>query len=121
MQDFRNLAVWRKSHELTLEIYRQTASFPRCEQYGLVSQLRRASSSVAANIAEGCGRGSDSDFKRFLSMAMGSASETQYHLLLAKDLQMLHVEAFDMLCAQVQDVKRMLASLIKKLKSQADS
>ena len=86
MKDFRDLQVWQKAHGLTLAIYRVTVTFPRQELYGLTTQLRRASSSIAANLAEGCGRNSDAEFARFCSIAMGSASELEYHLLLARDL-----------------------------------
>lgn len=75
MQDFRNLEVWRLSHQLTLEVYRVTRSLPSDERFGLTSQLRRAAVSIEANLAEGCGRGSDADFGRFVQTAMGSASE----------------------------------------------
>ena len=87
MKNFRELKVWEKAHLLTIDIYRITATFPKEEMYGLTSQIRRASSSIPANIAEGCGRGSDNDFRRFLQIAMGSASELEYHLLLAHDLE----------------------------------
>jgi four helix bundle protein len=90
MKDFHALKVWRKAHQLTLAVYRITATFPRTEQYGLTSQLRRACSSVTANLAEGCGRDGDAEFARFCSIAMGSASELEYHLLQAKDLKLLH-------------------------------
>ena len=83
------LKVWQKAHQLTLKVYRITAAFPREELYGLTSQLRRACSSIAANLAEGCGRNGDMEFARFCSMAMGSASELEYHLLLAKDLKLI--------------------------------
>ena len=83
VKDFHELKVWQKAHQLTLAVYRITAAFPREERYGLTSQLRRACSSIAANLAEGCGRNGDAEFARFCSMAMGSASETEYHLLLA--------------------------------------
>ncbi len=86
-KDFRNLKVWEKSHRLTLQMYKITRSFPKEELYGLTSQIRRASVSVPTNIAEGCGRGSDADFKRFLQIAFGSASEVEYLLLLSTDLQ----------------------------------
>ena len=89
MKDFRELKVWQKAHQLTLAVYRTTAAFPREELYGLTSQLRRAGSSIAANLAEGCGRNGDMEFARFCSMAMGSASELEYHLLLAKDLKLI--------------------------------
>ena len=88
MKDFRELQVWRKAHELTLAVYQITASFPREELYGLTAQLRRAGSSIAANLAEGCGRNGDAELARFCSIAMGSASELEYHLLLARDLKL---------------------------------
>jgi four helix bundle protein len=86
MRDFRELKVWRKAHELTLDVYRVTRAFPKEETYGLTSQIRRAAASVGANIAEGSGKNSRSDFARYLQIAIGSASELEYHLLLAKDL-----------------------------------
>lgn len=89
MKDFHELKVWQKAHQLTLAVYRITTGFPRAELYGLTSQLRRASSSVPANLAEGCGRNGDAEFARFCSIAMGSASELEYHLLLARELQLI--------------------------------
>ena len=89
MKDFHDLKVWQKAHALTLTVYRITADFPRQEQYGLTSQLRRASSSIPANLAEGCGRNSDAEFIRFCTIAAGSASELEYHLLLAHDLKLI--------------------------------
>src|SRR5579863_9798197 len=89
MKDFRELIVWQKAHELTLAIYRVTAAFPRDEMYGLTIQTRRSCSSIAANLAEGCGCSGDAEFARYCSIAMGSASETEYHLLLARDLKMI--------------------------------
>ena len=81
MKDFRSLLVWQKYRELTLQIYNETKSFPKEELFGLTSQIRRACSSIPANIAEGCGRGTDGDFQRFLQIAFGSASEVDYHLV----------------------------------------
>jgi four helix bundle protein len=89
MRDFHNLKVWMQAHQLMLELYKETACFPQTEIYGLTSQLRRAGVSIAANIAEGCGRSSNLDFARFLEIAMGSASEVEYHLILARDLTFL--------------------------------
>ncbi|HEX6837928.1 MAG TPA: four helix bundle protein, partial [Polyangia bacterium] len=89
MQDFRDLKVWQRAHELTLAIYRATATFPSEERFGLTSQMRRSAASVPANIAEGRCRGSDADFGRFLRVALGSAAETEYHLILAGDLGLL--------------------------------
>jgi four helix bundle protein len=115
MKDFRDLKVWHKGHQLTLDVYRITGGFPKEERYGLTSQIRRASSSVPANIAEGCGRGGDGELYRFLQIAMGSASELEYHLLLAHDLTYLPETDYARLNVDVVEVKRMLASLIKKL------
>jgi four helix bundle protein len=89
MEDFKNLRVWAKAHELTLSVYQRTRDFPKEEMYGLTSQMRRSAASVGANIAEGCGRRSDGEMRRFLQIARGSASELEYHLLLAKDLRFL--------------------------------
>src|SRR5260370_22800254 len=86
MKSFRDLMVWKKAHALTLASYRGTAGFPRQEIYGLVSQIRRCSASIAANIAEGCGKRSNAEFQRFFHIAAGSPSELEYHFLLAKDL-----------------------------------
>ncbi|MCH7591797.1 MAG: four helix bundle protein [Planctomycetes bacterium] len=117
MQSFRKLSVWRKAHELTLAVYRVTKDFPGDERYGLTSQVRRAAASIGANIAEGCGRDGGPDFARFLQLAMGSASEVEYHLLLAHDLDLLPDETYDKLSTETIEVKRMLASLIKKVRN----
>ena len=114
MQDFRQLKVWQKAHELTMAVYRATARFPREELFGLTSQIRRSSVSIPANIAEGCGRVTHNDFSRFLTIAMGSASELEYHLLLSNDLRHLDKSKFEELVARTTEVKRMLAGLIKK-------
>jgi four helix bundle protein len=117
MKDFRKQKVWQKSHQLTLNIYKVTADFPRGELYGLTNQLRRSGASIPANIAEGCGRQSDADFSRFLQMAMGSASELEYHLLLSHDLEILNDSDFEKLSKETVEVKQMLTSFIKKLKT----
>src|ERR1700674_1529920 len=95
MRDFREIKVWAKAHLLTLEIYKVTATCPREEIYGLTSQLRRASVSIAANIAEGFGRGGNTELARFLQTGMGSASEVEYHIFLAKDLNLLTEKIYD--------------------------
>jgi four helix bundle protein len=117
MKDFRQLKVWDKAHQLTLAAYRSTQGFPSDERFGLTSQIRRCCASIPANIAEGCGRVSDGDFQRFLQIAMGSASELDYHLLLARDLGYLTKSAYDDLAAQLHEVKSMLAPLIRKVRS----
>ncbi|SRR6266496_5828864 len=115
MKDFKELKVWEKAHALTLHVYEETRSFPKEELYGLTSQLRRAAASVAANIVEGCGRRSDGEFTRFLQIARGSASELEYHILLARDLHLLNETAFHSLDAKVVEVERMLTGLVKRV------
>jgi four helix bundle protein len=115
VKDFRELTVWQKAHELTLAVYQLTATFPREELYGLSSQLRRASSSIAANLAEGCGRSGDAELARFCSMAMGSASELEYHLLLGRDLQLIKRKDYEALHHRATELKRMLTALMQKL------
>jgi four helix bundle protein len=115
MRDFRKLSVWQKSHALTLAVYRETATFPQREMYGLTSQLRRSAASVPANISEGCGRAGGKDFSRFLTFALGSASESEYHVLLAFDLGYLKQNAYDDLSQRTQEVKRMLSAFIRRL------
>ena len=117
MKDFRDLKVWQKAHQLTLAIYRVTAAFPSSELYGLTSQMRRSSASVPANIAEGACRDGDAEFCRFLHIAMGSASEVDYFLLLACDLGFLRREESEGLMRDAEEVKRMLSALINKLKA----
>ena len=118
MKDFRKLKVWHKAHRLVVGVYAATTTFSTEERYGLTSQIRRASVSIPANIAEGCGRGSDADFARFLQIAMGSASEVEYHLLLTRDLNLLKDSDCEQLERQATEVKRMLASLIKRLSAE---
>jgi four helix bundle protein len=115
VKDFHDLHVWQKAHQLTLDVYRLTASFPRHELYGLTTQLRRSSSSIGANLAEGCGRNGDAELARFCSIAMGSASELDYHLLLAKDLNLIKGTDYTQLTQQTTEVKRMLTGLLQKL------
>jgi four helix bundle protein len=115
MQDFRNLRVWRKAHEVTLSVYADTNSFPSREMYGLTSQIRRAAYSIPGNLAEGCGRQTDKEFSRSVIYAMGSACELEYFLLLAKDLKYLPEDHHVALTAAIIEVKRMLAALIEKL------
>lgn len=116
MKDFRSLKVWEKSHLISLEIYNLTKDFPKEEQFNLTSQLRRSITSIPTNLAEGCGRGSDKDFKRFVQIAMGSASESEYLLLLSKDLNYISDKEFDKLIFKIQEIKKMLSSLISKLR-----
>ena len=116
MQNFRKLQVWEKSHNLTLRIYRLTSKFPREEIYGLTSQIRRACASIPTNIAEGCGRESSADFARFLQIAIGSASETEYLILLAHDLKYLTADQHAELMDTTIRVKKMLSALVKNVR-----
>jgi four helix bundle protein len=115
VRDFRELKVWQKSHHVVLDVYRSTKTFPKDEIYSLTSQLRRAASSVPANIAEGCGRGGQAELARYCTIAAGSASELEYHALLARDLGYLDGPDYDHLNAKITEVKRMLSAFIQKL------
>ena len=117
MKNFRELKIWEKAHALTLKIYKLTNAFPKEEQYGLISQLRRACSSIPTNIAEGCGRGRDTELKRFSEIAMGSAMEVDYLLQLSNDLNFLKQTDYEALLQDVIEVKKMLTSFIQKLKA----
>jgi four helix bundle protein len=117
VKNFRDVKVWNKSHDLALAVYRATAKFPAEERFGLTSQMRRSSTSIPTNVAEGCGRDGDRELTRFLQMAMGSASELEYQIMLAHDLNLLGAEAHETLTQQVTEVKRMLASFTKKLRA----
>ncbi|HRN49901.1 MAG TPA: four helix bundle protein [Anaerolineales bacterium] len=117
MKDFRNLQVWQKAHHLVLAVYRITTGLPKHELYGMTSQLRRAASSIPANIAEGCGRSGDAEFARFLLISMGSASELKYHLLLAKDLKYITEADFSELDNLANEVQKMITALHKRIKS----
>jgi len=115
MKDFRDLRVWNEAHQLTLAIYQATTRFPRHELFGLTSQMRRCSVSIGANIAEGCGKRGNNEFQRFLVIASGSASELDYELLLAKDLEYLDPQAYSSLHADLSRMRRMLAALLHKV------
>lgn len=108
--------MWEKAHQLTLEIYKMTAEFPKEEQFGITSQIRRAATSIGLNIAEGCGRGSDADFKRFLFIALGSATETEYCLQLALDLHYIPNDLYVVMNDQINEMKKMLYAFTEKLK-----
>ena len=117
MRDFTQLKVWVRSHRLTLAVYKVTVAFPKEEQNGLKSQIRRSCASVPANIAEGCGRATNADLARFLQIALGSASELQYHLRLAHDLSILEPHDHEHLSREVTEIKRMLTAFIENLKA----
>lgn len=115
MRDFKKYQIWRLSHDLTLEIYKLTHSFPKEEFYGLTSQIRRASSSIPTNISEGCGRDSDAEFNRFLTIALGSASETEYLIILAKDLAHIPDNHAGILIEKINLIKSKTYQLKQKL------
>ena len=115
MKDFKNLRVWHRAHELTILIYRATKDFPKEELFGLTSQMRRAATSIGSNIAEGSGRRCDGDLTRFLHIARGSAAELEYQLLLARDLELLAEGKFSAMNKRVDEIERMLTSLIQQV------
>lgn len=121
MQDFRKLLVWQKGHQLNLKLYQATAAFPKSELFGLASQIRRAATSITANLAEGCGRGTDADFARFVQIAMGSASEVESHLELAKDPRFVSEADHRVVADQLIEVKRMLSGLLSTLSARRSS
>lgn len=121
MRDYKKYDVWKLSHQMTLEVYRITESFPKAGTFGLSSQLRRAASSIGLNIAEGCGRGSDEDFKRMLVIANGSAFETEYALLLCKDLKFLSLNEFENISPLIEELKMKISKLILKLQADIEA
>ncbi len=116
MQDFKKLTVWNLAHDFVLEIYKMTKSFPKEELYGLASQIQRAAISIPTNIVEGSSRGSNKDFNRFLQISIGSASEVEYLLLLAKDLDYIGKDTSTKLIEKAISIRKMLIALSKKLK-----
>ena len=119
MRDFKTLKVWEKAHRLALAVYKVTRRFPKEELYGLTSQIRRACVSIPANISEGCGRSGDAEFARFLHISMGSASELEYHILLARDLQLMEEATHSRLANEISEVKHMLWKFIETLKAES--
>jgi four helix bundle protein len=117
VRNYKDLRVWDEAHRLTLAVYKVTQAFPKEERFGLTSQIRRASASIAANLAEGCGRRSDGEMGRFVQIAMGSGTELSYHLLLAKDLGFVTNEQHAQLNATVEGVLRMLSALSAKVRN----
>ena len=117
MQNFRDLKVWQKSHQLTLKVYGLTKVFPKDELFGLTSQIRRASASIPANIAEGCGRGTKGELAQFLTVAAGSTNELDYHLLLAHDLKLIDSPTHQRLNDEVAQTRRMLTTFIGRLRN----
>lgn len=117
MKDYRELRIWQRSHEFVLKTYRSTIDFPKEELFGLTSQMRRAAVSIAANIAEGCGRDGDAELKRFLNIALGSACELDYQILLASDLGYYGSNEAQLLAKEILELRRMIGGFIQKLKA----
>ena len=117
MSDYKKLKVWEDAHKFTVDIYNITQKFPNNEQYGLISQIRRSASSIPTNIVEGCGQLENGNLIRFLGIAKGSAFETEYQLLLAKDLKYITKEEHNSLTKKIGEIISMLTGLIKSLKS----
>lgn len=118
MKDFKKQIIWQRSHTLTLEIYKATKSFPKEELYGLTSQIRRAVVSIPTNIAEGCGRRSNAELANFLNIASGSASEVEYELLIAKELEYITAEEYNLWFQEISEIRSMLAAYMRKLKTE---
>lgn len=116
MKDFKELEIWKRSHKLTIEIYRATQKFPKEEIYGLTSQIRRAVSSIPTNIAEGCGRRTNAELANFLNIASGSASEVEYELLLARDIDYLAEEQYVQFAKEVREIRSMLSAYMTKVR-----
>ncbi|RJP80206.1 MAG: four helix bundle protein [Candidatus Zixiibacteriota bacterium] len=117
MGDYRKLEVWQLSHALVLDIYKVTSSYPNHEMFGLTSQTRRAAISIAANIVEGCGRGRDGEMSRFLIISLGSATELEYHLLVAKDVGYLPNTEYDRLSECLSRILRMLNTFTQRVRN----
>jgi four helix bundle protein len=116
MRDFKDLIVWKKAHENALTVYKLTKTFPKEEQYGVISQLRRASVSIPTNIAEGCGKFTQKDFANFLQISLGSSHEVEYLILLSFELKYLNNTDYENLNKTINEVKAMLIALIKKVR-----
>ena len=115
MRNYRDLIVWKRSHEFVLTLYRLTNEFPKREVFGLTSQIRRAAASIPNNLAEGCGRRGDGELGRFVRIAMGSASEVDYLALLASDLGYLPEAKYMEVVSELNEIRRMLTGLFKQL------
>ena len=117
MQNYKDLKVWEKAHSFTLCVYEETRTFPKEELYSLTNQLRRCAASVPANIAEGCGKKTNLEFAHFLNISLGSENESEYLILLAKDLNYITIERYEILNQMINEVKGMLISLITKVRT----
>ena len=117
MKEFKKLLVWQKAHEVVLLVYKLTKKFPEDERFNLIAQMRRAATSIATNIAEGCGKYTQKDFVSYLQISQGSTQEIEYLTILSKDLEYIKIEEFDDMNDRVNEVKAMLIGLIQKVRS----
>ncbi|WP_298144593.1 four helix bundle protein [Flavobacterium sp.] len=117
MRDYKTLQVWEKSHELVKSVYAVCAKFPKEELYALTSQMKRSATSIPTNIVEGCGRRTDKDFCRFLYIAFGSANELEYQIMLSAELKFIDTTESQHLSEKIEEIKKMLSSLIRKINS----
>ncbi|OHB60360.1 MAG: four helix bundle protein [Planctomycetes bacterium RBG_13_46_10] len=120
MKNFRDIKVWHKAHCLAIKIYKVTDSFPREETYGLISQIRRAAASVPTNIAEGCGRNTDTELARFMEIASCSASELDYLILLANNIGLLDDSSYKESSVELVEIRKMLTTFIKTVRKTAN-
>ncbi|HKT52544.1 MAG TPA: four helix bundle protein [Candidatus Angelobacter sp.] len=120
MRNHRDLKVWCKAYSLSLDLYRLSRDFPKEELYGLTSQLRRASVSIGANLAEGCGRRTNAEMGRFIRIAMGSASELDHHLLLCKDLGFLQDQKYSRVFGDLNEIRKMLTGLLDSVEGELE-
>jgi four helix bundle protein len=117
MQDFTQLQVWQKAHNITVNVYKLTAQMPQDEKFGLINQIRRASISIESNLAEGCGRNNDKEFARFIDISMGSSFELRCQLMIARDLGYINSDQYQLYESKIIEINRMLGSLLKKLRA----
>lgn len=117
MNRLKNLEIWQRAITLSTDIYRATSTFPETEKYGLVSQLRRCVISIASNIAKGAGRNTNKDFKRFLSLAYGSAYELETQLIIASNLDLLDEQEGKKICNELDELQKMIYVFSKNLKT----
>jgi four helix bundle protein len=113
VHNFRELKVWQKSIELSKEIYKLTATFPKEEKYGLISQIQHCSVSIPSNIAEGCGRIGNNELKHFLTISLGSSYELETQIILSKEFDYITNEQKEQIVVQIQEIQRMIVGLYK--------
>jgi len=117
MRDYKKFNIWKIAHDITLDIYSLSKDFPDREKFGLTSQIRRASTSIALNIVEGSARKSEKEFSRFLYIAAGSAAETEYLILLLSDLEIIELDIADTYIEKIISLRKMIYKLIQKIQN----